>query len=233
MGLLTILSTMFQLGAVIHGSFDNERIKNESKIRSINKNRRTYIDSHGKEYDVHTDKRVYMTVDNGDKIYRDVKSNDIIYNISYEKNNLQKNNNREKAILEGKRFYYDPLKKLYCEIKTDKYYSRGNGFLDSYGDPYWDEEDKGRYVYEYGEGPTDEELKERERLYNIYISEKHKREDFGVIYKSDYTNNMDEYYNKMQEANLLDSKKAIAESNIVAFDNKMKEKYLTRKVIVK
>lgn len=233
MSLLTVLSSLFQIGVVAHGSFDDTRIKNESKNRVISTGRHTYMDSHGREYDVHTDRRVYMTIDNGDKILRDVKTNNVIYNLTNEEKSNRKNNNKEKAISEGKRFYYDPLKRLYCEISTGKYYRRGNGFLDEYGDPYWDTENKDRYVYEYNEGPTDEELEERKRLYDIYIIEKNKCDAFGEIYKSDYFDNMDKYYEKINEVSKLMTRKYEAEAKVIAFDAKMKENYSMRKDVVK
>ena len=225
MSLFTAISSLFQLGVVAHGSFDDARIKTESKSRAINNGKHTYMDSHGQEYDVRTGKRIYMTVNNGNKVLRDAQSNSIVYNITNEENNNRKNDNREKAIIEGKRFYFDPIKKLYCEISTGKYYSRGNGFWGSYGDPYWDVDNCDRYVYEYNEGPTDEEMMERDSLFSNYMRIKKDYENIKFIDYLDYTDNMDEYHKKIMSKNMLMHKMNLAKSKLTAFDSKMKNKY--------
>lgn len=225
MGLITILSSLFQIGVIVHGEFDDQRIKNESKARAIESGHHTYMDSHGREYDVKTGRQMYMTVDNGDKILRDIKTNKPVYNLDLEKREKSRNANKEKAILEGKRFYFDSVKKLYCEIKTGKYYKRGNGFLDGYGDPYWDVEDEKRYVYEYNEGPSDDELRERKNLYLRYLDAEKKYKSFGFIDMLDYKDKMDEYHKKVIEKSAAFSRMSLIECEIYKYDAQIKKKY--------
>ena len=167
MGLLSVMAMLFQGGVLIYDDYINSNTKNDSKERAIKNNSRTYIDNHGREYDVRTNKRVTFAIDNGDKVYRDSKTWQITRNISAEERASKKEINRRKAMEEGKRFFYDPERKLYCEIATGEYYKRFDDIKMDYATRYSSIKD-GRTVYEFGEGPTDEEIKERHVLYEHY-----------------------------------------------------------------
>ena len=184
MGLLTALSTLFQVGIIVHDDISDANLKSDSKARAIKNCRQTYMDSHGKEYDVNTNRRVYFTIENGDRVYKDVKTGMTVHNISATQRNNKLAGNKAKAIAEGKRFYFDPNRKLFCELSTGKYYRKN--YVDNI---YWDVEDGNRYCYEFGEGPTDEELEHIEELRKPYLAKKKEYEDYRIYL--DYGQNSD------------------------------------------
>lgn len=198
MGLLSVMAMLFQGGVLIYDDYINSNTKNDSKERAIKNNSRTYIDNHGKEYDVRTDKRVTFAIDNGDKVYRDSKTWQITHNISAEERASKKEINRRKAMKEGKRFFYDPEKKLYCEITTGEYFKRFDDVRMDFVTRYSSIKDH-RMAYEFGEGPTDEEINKRHMLYENYKKLKN------------------------SSSNWIEAK--IAEIEIQKYDRTIKEKY--------
>lgn len=201
--MLSFIALVVQVGAIFHGDFSNQRIKAESKRRAIENNRSTYIDRFGKEYDVNTDRKVYLAFENGNKVLKDCKTSDVIENITFKQNAKQYNENREKAIREGKRFFRDPAKKLYCEVKTGKYFKQFNNIHENFTTWYVDVENEDHCVYEYGEGPNDDEIIHRKKLYEAYKALKEK-DPWGIDTK-------------------------LAEIEINRYDIQMKEKYKFRK----
>lgn len=199
MGLLSVLAMIFQGGVLMYDDYQNSDVKRNSKERAIKNNYHTYIDSYGKEYDVRTDRRVTFAIDtNGDKVYRDSKTWQVVHNISVEERALKKESNRQKAIEEGKRFFYDPEKKLYCEIATGEYYERFDDIRMDFSTKYSSVKDN-TIVYEFGEGPTDDEIAKRRELYEIYKELKRSKSNWTDI--------------------------KLAEIEVRKYDTKMKEKY--------
>ena len=226
MELLSVLAMLFQGIVLAYDEHQNSNIKNDSKEKAIKNGYLTYIDNHGKEYDVRTDRRVTFSIDHGDKVYRDSKTWKIVRNISAEERASKKANNRQKAIEEGKRFFYDPEKKLYCEITTGEYYKRFDDIRMDFTTRYMNINNN-KTVYEFGEGPTDEEIEMRAELYKTYC-EANKAYNDCVVNPLDYDDGINdkEYANKNLEKCQLHTKRVEAEHAIWEHDRKMKAKYL-------
>ena len=226
MGLLSALSVLFQIGVLIHDDYQNSNIKKDSKERATQNNQHTYIDSHGNEYDIRTGKKVTFTIDHGDKVYRDTKTWKIVRNISADERTLEKENNREKAIKECRRFFYDPEKKLYCEIETGEYYKRFDDIRMSFRTRYCSIKDN-RTVYEFNEGPTDKEIARRAELYRIYCEAEKTYTNYGSVNWFDYEDgiNSKEYIKKnLEKMNLLEKKRK-AEEDVLKYDKMLEDKY--------
>lgn len=225
MGLFSSLALLFQGASLCHGACADYIIKSNSKDSARTVNRDFYIDMHGKMYDTSTDRRIYLSIENGDKVYKDSKTGITIKNISSIEREKNTCNNKQKAMAEGKRFYYDLERKLYCEITTGKYYKRSNGFGTPYGDPYTDITNESRYVYEYNEGPSDDELNERAKLYDAYTVVKNEYSSIGDIYMDDYSSDLSAYHKRLCEKNNLRLKMELALKELNDYDSEMHDKY--------
>lgn len=204
MGLIGMISAIFQIGVVAKGDLDDQHIRNASKNRALKNNTHTYIDGKGRMYDSKTDVRVYVTTDNRDNIIREAKTGKMLYNISAEQRFQKTETNKREAIAKGKRFYFDTTKKLYCELSTGKYYRRYCNYQMPFNTIYRDVENDRKGVYEFGEGPTDEEIEFRRKLYEKY---------------KDISNS----------SNNVSQRQAI-ENQISSFDREMKKKYSKRMI---
>ena len=220
-----VFALLTQIGAIIYGDYRNKEIKRESKKRALDNGNYSYIDRFGKEYDVNTDRKVYVAYDNHNTVLKDCKTGVVVRDIAAEQNKKRFSENKEKAIRDGKRFFLDPSKKMYCEVSTGKYYKRYTNINRDFWTWYTDVENTNRHVYEYGEGPSDNEIDYRNELYNAYLKIKNKHDAYGSLSEWDYRNNMDEYWRKVNEKNLLFIKMENARMKIKQYDKKMVEKY--------
>jgi len=229
--MLSFIALVVQVGAIIHGDFSNQRIKRESKERAIENNSSTYIDRFGKEYDVNTDRKVYLAFEKGNKVLKDCKTSEVVRNITLEQGMNQYKINRDKAIQKGKRFFRDPIKKMYCEVATGKYYRQHNNVNRVFCTWYVDVEDDNHRVYEYGEGPSDEEIIYRDTLYKNYKEISDRYDELYCVNEFSFDGGRDsEDYKKLEaERSKLFWEKKAAEEKMHEHDNAMRRKYTKNK----
>lgn len=196
-----------------------------------------YIDNKGNTYSMETGKKVLIKYSNGHNLMTDLNGR-VIRDLTQEKLDKQEEEAKKEAVKTGKRFYraHGIRGDYYKEVSTGKVYKRTIGNRgDRFHNPdiYYVEvvikngkEDYSarkefRSVYEFGEGPTDQEKSERERLFQEYS------EDVKEYKKFCRSHDLSVLENHEESMRLFRQYKK-RENDLIEYDRAIKHKYFVR-----
>lgn len=189
-------SIALAIGAVkdsIGNSITNDKLEDAAK----NNNSPVYYDIKGRSFDINTREEVLVKRQYNHTVITNLNGK-AVRDLTQEKYEERQRRAKEEAIANGKRFFrcYAVVNKgdYYQEISTGKIYKK---VLADYGDRFhkpneyyvevvirdgkedYTAKKEFRKVYEFGEGPTDQEGNERERLFQEYSKAEKEYRKFG------------------------------------------------------
>lgn len=144
MGFLAVIGALIFGAGYINNelthSYYDQKFYEDAKAKGQD----TYVDSHGKHYDMKTGRQILGWRRNGHNIAIDVKTGEVIRDFTQEQNEEKERRYLNEAIKNGERFYMaitiNPT--AYRDRVTGKLYAKGGGSITGYHYFYraeWDE----------------------------------------------------------------------------------------------